>query len=186
MQDWHETLPELLDAAWDEISDFATARSGVPGLVTLATADATGQPECRTVVLRGADRRRATIETYSDSETPKVRDITANPKVSVLIWQPAFRIQIRLNGTSEIIAGRELDQEWKKLPPHSKKNYGMTPPPGTEISEASKYERRPSITRFSKLLITVNEIDVVHMQRGSDIRAQFSQSDDWAGKWLAP
>ncbi|MGJ8584755.1 MAG: pyridoxamine 5'-phosphate oxidase family protein [Marinosulfonomonas sp.] len=186
MQDWHETLPGLLDAAWDEISDFATARSGVPGLVTLATVDASGQPECRTVVLRGADRGLGTVETYSDSETPKIRDITANPKVSVLIWQPAFRIQIRLNGTADIVAGTELGQVWKDMPPHSKKNYGMTPPPGTEIAEANMYERRPNIARLAKLRITLSDIDVVHMQRGSDIRAQFSKSDDWAGKWLAP
>jgi pyridoxamine 5'-phosphate oxidase len=186
MQEWRSSLPGFFDRAWKEIEDFRTKRSGTLGLITLASVGNAGRPEMRTVVLRRVNRNNGTVETFTDSATPKVEEIRANSIASVLIWQPENGLQIRLQGTAKILDGEPVRLEWDDIPEVARKNYGVTPAPGTVIANSSDYQRIPNPDRLANLKMEISEMDVVHLSTPYDIRARYYRSDGWSGQWLSP
>lgn len=186
MKEWRGSLVGFLGRAWTEIEDQSTPRSGTPGLITLASIGGDGHPEMRTVVLRRVCQSAGTVETFTDSETPKVFEINNNSKVSVLIWQPVSGLQIRLSGDCEVLRGDQVFGEWADIPKVARKNYGVTPVPGTKIARPDEYERIPQPSRLANLRITISRLDVVHLAKPYDIRAVYQRKDDWAGQWLSP
>ena len=186
MQDWRENLDDVLDMAWATMRGHRGTRGGFPGLAVLSTIGEGGGPESRAMVLRRADREAGVIDMYSDSETPKVRQIAAEPRVAVQLWASQQRIQLRLGGRAAVITGPQAQEEWRRVPDHAIVNYGVMPPPGTPIAAPNAYERRPEQGRFAVLRITIETIDLVHLGEPHHIRAAFRRANGWAGHWLAP
>lgn len=186
MQEWRNSLTGFHNRAWQELEDFKTKRSGTPGLISLATVDAKNRPEIRTVVFRRVNKALGTVETFTDSDTPKVLEILNNSYVTAMIWQPDNGLQIRLRGNCNILTGDAVLPEWEQIPSGGKRNYGVTPAPGTMIAAPDAYQRIPSPTRLACLTLRIEEMDVVHISKPYDIRAKFRRSDGWGGEWLSP
>ena len=79
------------------------AESGQPTM-TLATADASGTPHARTVLVTAVDP--TSVRFHSSTPTTKTRDIAARPRVSGVFYWPA-------QGRQVVVAGMatELDAE---------------------------------------------------------------------------
>jgi len=76
-----------------------------PNAMSLATADATGRPHLRTVLLKGFDERGFVF--YTNYESAKARDLAANPRVALMFpWLPLER-QVVVTGTAEKIGAAE-------------------------------------------------------------------------------
>jgi len=76
-----------------------------PNAMSLATADASGRPNLRTVLLKGFDERGLVF--YTNYESSKARDIAANPRVALsFTWLPLER-QIIMRGTVQKISATE-------------------------------------------------------------------------------
>jgi len=86
--------------------------------VTLATAGADGCPSVRMVLLKGADERGFTF--FSNYESRKGRDLTANPQAALLFHRPG--IQVRVEGPVERVSTEESDAYWKTRPPASRRS----------------------------------------------------------------
>ena len=68
----------------------------MPNAMTLATADADGQPSARLVLLKFFDKNGFVF--YTNYESRKAREIAVNPKVALLFpWHDLDR-QVRVNG----------------------------------------------------------------------------------------
>ncbi|MEJ5912880.1 pyridoxamine 5'-phosphate oxidase [Pseudokineococcus sp. 1T1Z-3] len=98
---WHADPPlaplELLEAWYAEVA--ADERVTEPGAVVLATVDADGAPDARTVLLKELDGRGAVV--YTNLGSAKGRQLDAVPRAAlVLPWQEASR-QVRLRGHVE-------------------------------------------------------------------------------------
>jgi pyridoxamine 5'-phosphate oxidase len=77
-----------------------------PDAMALATADPSGHPSVRMVLLRGIDDRG--LRFYTNYESRKARDLTANPEAAtVLNWGPPLRRQARIEGTVERLSADE-------------------------------------------------------------------------------
>jgi len=81
-------LQDAIDAAVDE-----------PTAMVLATADATGRPSARTVLLKGYDERGFVFFTGHDSR--KGRELAANPRASLLFPWIALERQVIVIGDVE-------------------------------------------------------------------------------------
>src|SRR3954453_14930891 len=91
--------------AW--IDEGATAGVEEPTTAALATADASGRPSLRFVLLRGIDERGARF--YTNYESRKAGELAANPRAALaLYWHPLHR-QVRLEGPVERLAAEESD-----------------------------------------------------------------------------
>ena len=76
-----------------------------PNAMSLATADASGRPNLRTVLLKGFDQRGLVF--YTNYESAKARDIAANSRVALsFTWLPLER-QIIITGRAEKIKATE-------------------------------------------------------------------------------
>ncbi len=114
------------DVAADPIVQFASWleeawRAAVPQADTmvLATSSQAGRPSARAVILRAVDHG---FVFYTNHESPKARDLGANPvAAAVLVWIPMHR-QVRIEGTIERLTDEESDA------------YFATRPRGAQIS----------------------------------------------------
>jgi len=90
--------------------------SGIPdaNAMALATADASGQPSARMVLLRGVDRRGLVF--YTSYFSRKARDVEANPKGAVLFYWPEFERQVRVEGTLRRVSEDESDEYFASRP----------------------------------------------------------------------
>ena len=81
-----------------------------PTAVTLATADANGQPSVRTVLLKGVDARGFVF--YTNSNSRKGRDLSVNARAAMLFfWHQMFE-QVHVEGAVELVAEAESDAYW--------------------------------------------------------------------------
>lgn len=76
-----------------------------PNAMTLATADASGRPAVRTVLLKGFDERGFVF--YTNYESAKARDLAANSKVALLFPWLALERQVSAMGSAQKISAAE-------------------------------------------------------------------------------
>jgi pyridoxamine 5'-phosphate oxidase len=81
--------------AW--LADAGEAGIREPNAMTLATADAGGEPSARIVLLRGVDADGFTWYTNRDSR--KGRDIAENPRAALVFHWDALERQVRVVGS---------------------------------------------------------------------------------------
>ena len=75
--------------------------------MALATVDADGMPNVRMVLLKGFDEHGAVF--YTNTESPKGRELDANPKAALVFhWKSRTR-QVRLRGPVERVSDAEAD-----------------------------------------------------------------------------
>lgn len=85
-----------------------------PDAVALATADASGAPSARMVLLKGFDARGFVFYTNEDSR--KGRELAANPRAALLFFWPELRRQVRVEGSVVRLAAAESDAYFATRP----------------------------------------------------------------------
>lgn len=75
--------------------------------MTIATADASGQPSARMVLLKGHDRTGFVF--YTNQESRKAADIAANPQAAILFHWKSLRRQIRIEGVLSTVSDDVAD-----------------------------------------------------------------------------
>ena len=95
-------LPLLRSWYADAVADPRVAE---PNAMVLATVDAAGMPNARTVLLKGLDANGFTF--FTNLESAKGREIAAHPVASlVLLWHPMHR-QVRVRGAVRQLSTRQ-------------------------------------------------------------------------------
>ncbi|MBM3659783.1 MAG: pyridoxamine 5'-phosphate oxidase [Actinobacteria bacterium] len=82
--------------------------------MVVASADATGAPSARVVLLRGLDERGFCFFTSYDSR--KGRELTENPRGAIVLHWPSLRRQVRATGAVERVSDAESDAYWQRRP----------------------------------------------------------------------
>ncbi len=86
--------------------------------MTLATADATGRPSVRLVLLKDVDARGFVF--YTNYESRKGRDMAQNPQVALAFYWPSVNRQVRIEGRVEQVEASESDAYFASRPPDSR------------------------------------------------------------------
>jgi pyridoxamine 5'-phosphate oxidase len=136
-----------------------------PTAVVLATADATGRPTARNVLLRGLDERGLTF--FTGYESKKGQDLTVNPQATLLFsWVPLLR-QIQVGGRVERIAPAESDAYW------------LTRPRGSQVAAWASDQ---STVLPDRAALEARVADATARFEGVDI----PRPPDWGGFRLVP
>lgn len=178
-------LQAFLGEAWRHISRGVADSRSPARYPTFVTVSQEGQPEARTVALRGASRAGSFLEVHTDVATAKIEALVHNPIAAFHMWLPRADLQIRLTAEVEILTGPDVDAQWERVPPAARVSYGTVPDPGTPIEDVYKYEKPASRERFAVLRCNLFQMDLVHLGTRHR-RAAFLAQDGWAGSWLAP
>jgi pyridoxamine 5'-phosphate oxidase len=82
--------------------------------MVLATADRSGRPSARVVLLKGCDERGFVFFTHYDSR--KGRDLAENPRAALVFYWPEFDRQVRIEGTVETTSREESEAYFQSRP----------------------------------------------------------------------
>ncbi|MEU6991513.1 pyridoxamine 5'-phosphate oxidase [Streptomyces sp. NPDC046465] len=102
-------------ALWFKEAAHDRAAVHEPNAMVVSTADATGRPSSRTVLLKGFDERGFVF--FTNYESQKSRELAANPYVSLLFPWHAVARQVIVCGLAERV-GREETVAYFRTRPH--------------------------------------------------------------------
>jgi pyridoxamine 5'-phosphate oxidase len=104
--------PEPLFNAWFDEAEKSEINDA--NAMTLATADASGMPNARIVLLKGMDARGFVF--YGNLESAKGRELLASPKAALCFHWKSLRRQVRIRGVAEQVSGAEADAYYASRP----------------------------------------------------------------------
>lgn len=107
-----KTPHEQFSLWWDEA---LKAEMIEPNAFCLATADAQGRPSCRMVLMKAFDPEGLTF--FTNLESLKAQDISANPQVAATFWWGELERQIRIQGRAKPVS-EALAQAYFARRPH--------------------------------------------------------------------
>ena len=116
MVDEFNDLTVMHDYAWTLILRGTVDHKSPARHPTFGTIGLQGMPELRTVVLRQADQKSASLEVHTDLKSAKVKELKSNPNVGIHIWFPKLKLQIRIKAISEIETGETVKEKWNIVP----------------------------------------------------------------------
>ena len=102
-----KNFTELLAEFQDWMAEAEKSEPNDPTAMSLATADADGQPSVRMVLLKGADERGFVF--YTNFESQKGMELRANPRAALGFHWKTLRRSIRIQGTVEVVSDAEAD-----------------------------------------------------------------------------
>ena len=142
------------------VADAVAAGVHESNAMALATADATGRPSVRIVLLKGFNDDGAVFYTNYDSR--KGLELAANPWASaVLLWHPLQR-QVRIEGAVSRLDAAESDA------------YFATRPRGAQIGAVSSQQSQPIEDRVA---LENQFADAERSFEGRDVE----RPDNWGG-----
>ncbi|WP_282051153.1 pyridoxamine 5'-phosphate oxidase family protein [Maribacter aquivivus] len=170
-----------------EIHNGVTERGHPFRFITMATVGNETVARLRTVVLREV-RDDLGLTIYTDGRTEKMKHIADNNQVSFLLYHPEKMLQIKVEGTAQIITNKDrLNTTWQNIQPNSRKDYITQISPGSSIKNPDHVEYIENENYFTIIDIITSKIEYLKLQRPNHIRALFTKIDDkWNGKFLVP
>ena len=111
-----------------------------PYAVSLATADESGRPSVRTVLLRGADAQGFTV--YSNYLSHKGRDLAVNPQAELLFYWPTLERQVRIFGRVERLSADESSAYFHKRPRDSQLAAHASDPQSAPIASRAELDAK--------------------------------------------
>ena len=191
-----EPLALLADARARLAAAVADRRAAMHAPVVV-TADA----DARIMVLRAADADFATLRFHTDARAPKVATIAADPRLTILAYDPGARVQLRMTGIARVEAtGTTADAAWAAASPLSRRCYlaeagpsapmdrpGSALPPHLVGQRPSLAESESGRAVFAVIVVRVETVDWLRLDSSGGLRARFVRSGDgWVGEWIAP
>ena len=102
----------------DWLSEARAAAVALPEAMTLATADASGRPSARMLLLKSADERGFAF--FTGYESRKGRELEENPRAAIVVYWNALGRQVRVEGTVRRLPVEESDEYWATRPARSR------------------------------------------------------------------
>lgn len=137
----------------------------LPEAMALATADRSGAPSVRFVLMKHADERG--IVFYTNVESRKGAELRANPRASVVFYWDPLGKQVRFDGRIEPVGSAEADAYWRTRP---------------RASQLAALSSRQSAEIASRTLLLRRYRELERRYRGQEI----PRPPGWIGFRLVP
>jgi pyridoxamine 5'-phosphate oxidase len=98
--------------AWYDEAQAVGVRQ--PDAMTLATVGTEGEPDARTVLLRGLDERGFVF--YTNVESAKARQLVVHPRAAVVFHWRELERQVRAGGVVSRVSTDEANAYWNSRP----------------------------------------------------------------------
>lgn len=194
-----ETLEAVLADAAHHLTHAAADRKSAMHVPVVGTADG----DLRMMVLRACDPGIGLLRFHTDARSPKAQAIGAGGKASVLAFDPAAKIQLRLRGNARIeVAGPVADGAWAEASEYARRCYLAQGAPGSPAGQPTSglpaavegirpdaEQLLPARENFAVLLIEPISLDWLYLAHDGHRRAQFARTgpgQDWQGTWVIP
>ena len=153
---------------------FALANESEPNdphAMAIASADASGLPDVRMVLLNSRDSRGFCF--FTNFESDKGRQLLANPQAAAVFHWKSLRRQVRIRGPVEVVAPTESD------------TYFASRHRGSQIASSASLQSRPLesrgalIARVDALTAEIGDADVVRPAHWAGFRILPTTMEFW-------
>ena len=201
--DFYDDLGLSFDKAWDVIEPGASKRTSPAHTPVVGTTDSAGRPQLRVMVLRNADRGSRLLRFHTDLRSAKVAEIGGVCAASVLMYDPAEKLQLRLSGTVSIaVDGGDIDDAWNESTTFARRCYLAEAAPGAQTigptsglpdwiegKQPVEADLTDARTNFAVLWFEVQILEFLYLANAGHRRAKWDWDDTaslWSGRWLIP
>lgn len=200
---YYDDLALSFEEAWSLIATGVTNRNSPAHMPAVGTVDALGVPQMRIMILRDLSRDERTLRFHTDSRSMKAEEVRQNPATSVLIYDPAAKIQIRMSGKTHFATTGDIaDTAWSTSTPFARRCYMAETAPATPVVKPSSglpdwiEGKQPEEAQladyrgnFATLLVEIETIEWLYLANAGHRRARWQwdpAQNAWAGFWLIP
>lgn len=204
------TLADIVTDCWRRLGNGASDPRmpfHFPVLATQGVAQmGPAIPAARIVVLRDANAARRELVLYTDRRAMKIAEITAAPRVTLVFYDPADRLQLRVVAHVRLhIDDARADVAWAACSPASRRAYQAQRCPGVTIDSAFAWAAPRSIEtpypgglendssdnngreNFAALVCSPMSLDWLELSEPIHRRAVFQWvGDKFMGRWVVP
>jgi pyridoxamine 5'-phosphate oxidase len=146
-------------------------------LFSIATINADGLPDTRTVVLRSCDIAAKELCFHTDIRSGKIAHFKKQPEVCLLFWDHKQSLQLRVYG---IVSIHYLDEiaihKLAALPQQQLHLYGYTTTPGSNLDTTAYeiFQDKLIKQNFAWVNVQIHTVDALHLGRtGIHTRVKF-------------
>jgi hypothetical protein len=167
-----------------------------------ATIDADGYPSQRVMILRESNWAQSRLRFHTDLRSEKITHVASQPSTSVLIYDEAAKLQIRLSGTLSLGTEAAANEAWAASTEFARRCYTTQLAPGSAANApisglpAWIEGKQPTLDmlhdarkNFAVLLFEFDRIDWLYLANNGHRRVKFARdaaSGIWEGNWLIP
>jgi len=191
-----DTADGLRDDVFSQLAAGVATSKHPLHLMAVATSGTDGRAEARYVVVRAFDPTARSLSFHADARSPKIADIGRDERLTLLLYDPDTRLQLRIAAR----ATPHRDDErafagWISTAPTSRIGYAQPFAPG-EALDANAVWNPPSEvslddpearSRFVWIDCEIDTIDALWLNSTGNLRALLTWTgESWAMRRLGP
>ena len=188
-----EHLDEILHQCWALLKRGVEDRRFSFHHPVLSNVTAAGKPGSRVVILRSADAVTRQLRFHTDIRSPKWHDLSLKPDVSVICYDGAEKVQLRIAGQAKLHNADDVARAaWDQSQRMSRITYGSQPGPGAAIGGFDAFDLPDTdddiadgYSHFGAIVVNVTTIDWLYLKARRNRRAHFKLVSGEA-TWLVP
>jgi len=198
--DYYNDLNKLYLKIWELLKKGLENRDA-PFHIPVFICGNNNKSDGRIVVLRGVDEKENKIWFHSDIRSNKIKNLKIRPEASLLFYDKAEKVQLRISGLTKINYQNDITQiSWKKTAHMSRQCYLGDKAPGSDSSSATsgltedvdnlKYSKEESENGYKNFCVIetyIKSIEWLYLAAKGHRRAYFSlKNNSLEKKWLIP
>ena len=190
-------LEQIYTRIWDCLCAAVRLDNHPFKVMQAATVGLDGAPNVRTVLLRGANEANNLLTFHTDVRSPKVAELSREPRVALVSVDPVQNLQIRVAGATRIVRDDPARVEaWQSSPDHDLVAYRTHLAPGTPLNRAGDAldatddipDASAGLRHFCVVEVRPTRLDWLDLSLADlPLRARYVRDGDrWTQHWIAP
>ena len=146
----------------------------------------------RVVVLREFNSKERYLRFHTDARAPKIKHFKKNSNASLLGYDPALKIQLKLQGSVDVHFNDDLTKlSWNESTTRSKKCYSVEGGSSLKIENPSEYDLKDGniedgYLNFAVLKFKYTSLEFLYLKSSGHRRAIHSWNEGLVSNWLVP
>ena len=189
--DTYDQISETLSTA-ESILDNAVDNAKTLFHTLILSSHDEGKIVSRVVVLREFNSKERYLRFHTDARAPKIKHFQKNSNASILGYDPALKIQLKLQGNVEVHLKDDVTiASWNESTTRSKKCYSVEGGSSLEIDNPAEYDIsdvniEDGYLNFAVIKFTYTSLEFLYLKSSGHRRAVHSWDEELTSNWLVP
>ena len=189
--DTYDQISETLSTAESILDNAVDNAKTLFHTLILSSLDE-GKIASRVVVLREFNSKERYLRFHTDARAPKIKHFQKNSNASILGYDPALKIQLKLQGNVEVHLKDDVTiASWNESTTRSKKCYSVEGGSSLEIDNPAEYDIKDvniedGYLNFAVIKFTYTSLEFLYLKSSGHRRALHSWDDELVSNWLVP
>ena len=189
--DTYDQISETLSTAESILDNAVDNAKTLFHTLILSSLDE-GKIASRVVVLREFNSKERYLRFHTDARAPKIKHFQKNSNASILGYDPALKIQLKLQGNVEVHLKDDVTiASWNESTTRSKKCYSVEGGSSLEINNPAEYDIKDvniedGYLNFAVIKFTYTSLEFLYLKSSGHRRALHSWDEELTSNWLVP